>query len=60
MYKRTCVCVFLYQKKRVRAVHCAALVRKKKVRVFSLVQHTQGDKLGIFLGGVLGATTTES
>jgi hypothetical protein len=43
-------------------VHYAALVRKKKkkVRFFSLVQDTQGDKLGVSLGEVLGATTIES
>ena len=42
-------------------VNCAALVRKKKVRVFFFgSRHTQRDKLGVSLGGVLGATTTES
>ena len=44
-----------------KAVRCAALVKKKKVTYFFfLVQDTQEDKLGVYLGGVLGATTTES
>ena len=37
------------------------VVRKKKVRFFFFgSRHTQGDKLGVSLGGVLGATTTKS
>ena len=37
------------------------VVRKKKVRFFFFgSRHTQGDKLGVYLGGVLGATTMES
>ena len=44
------------------AVHCAVLVRKKKKSevFFFGSRHTQGDKLGVSLGRVLGATTTES
>ena len=43
-------------------MHCAALERKKKrSEVFFFgSRHTQGDKLGVSLGGVLGATTIES
>jgi hypothetical protein len=41
--KAACVCVLFVSEKRGRAVHCAALVRKKKVRVFSLVQDTHKE-----------------
>ena len=46
--KATCVCVRAFvSEKRGRAVHCAALVRKKKSEVFFFgSRHTQGDKLG--------------
>jgi hypothetical protein len=37
------VCVLLVSEKRGRAVHCVALVRKKKVRVLSLVQDTHKE-----------------
>ena len=58
---KQCVCVKLSGEQNL-TVHCAALVRKKKkVRFFFFgSRHTQGDKLGVSLGGVLGATTTES
>ena len=45
------------------AVQCAALVRKKekKSEVFFFdSRHIQGDKLGVSVWGILGATTTES
>jgi hypothetical protein len=36
-------------------------VRKKKVRFFFFgSRHKQGDKLGVSLGEILGATTTKS
>ena len=44
MYKsNVCVCVLSVSEKRGRAVHSAALVRKKKVKVFSLVQDTHKE-----------------
>jgi hypothetical protein len=48
--------------KEILAVHCVALVRKKKSEGFFFFcsRHTQGDKLEVSLGGILGATTTES
>ena len=54
------MCVRAFAK--VRENHCVALVRKKKVRFFFFFdsRHTQGDKLGVSLGGILGATTIES
>ena len=39
---------------------CGTGEKEKKVRFFSLVQHTQGDKLRVSLRGILGSTTTES
>ena len=44
------------------AVQCATLVRKKKkVRFFFFgSRYTQGDKLRVFLGGILGVITTKS
>jgi hypothetical protein len=38
-----CVCVCEIRVKKNLAVHCAALVRKKKVRFFSLVQDTHKE-----------------
>ena len=34
--------------------------KKKKWGFFFSSKHTQRDKLGVSLGGILGATTTES
>jgi hypothetical protein len=45
------------------AVHCAAIVKKKKKkeRVFSFgSRHRKRDKLEVFLGEILGSTTTEN
>ena len=41
--KATCVCACFCISERGRAVHCVALVRKKKVRFFSLVQDTHKE-----------------
>jgi hypothetical protein len=40
--QRVCVLCFCISERKI-AVHCAALVRKKKVRVFSLVQDTHKE-----------------
>jgi hypothetical protein len=66
IYKAVCVLESLVSLGENLAVHCAVLVRKKKKKkkksevFFFGSRHTQGDKVGVSLGGILGATTTES
>jgi hypothetical protein len=56
------VCESLVSLRENLAVQSAVLVRKKKKSevFFFGSRHTQGDKVGVSLGGILGATTTES
>jgi hypothetical protein len=39
---------------------CGTSAKEKSEVFFFGSRHTQGDKLGVSLGGILGATTTES
>ncbi len=39
---------------------CGTNEKEKSEGFFFGSSHTQGDKLGVSLGGILGATTTES
>jgi hypothetical protein len=53
--------VLLYQFKRKSSALCGTSEKEKSdVFFFFGSRHTQEDKLGVSLGGVLGATTTES
>ncbi len=43
------------------SAECGTGEKEKKSEVFFFgSRHTQGDKVGVSLGGILGATTTES
>jgi hypothetical protein len=52
--------LLLYQKREVEQALCGTSEKEKSKGFFFGSRHTKGDKLGVSLGGVLGATTTES
>jgi hypothetical protein len=52
--------VFCIRKERLSSALCGTSEKEKSEGFFFGSRHTQGDKLGVSLGGVLGATTTES
>jgi hypothetical protein len=61
MYKKQRVCAcFCIRKERLSSALCDTSEKEKSEGFFFGSRHTQGDKLGVSLGGVLGATTTES
>ena len=52
--------VFILEKESKSSALCGTSEKEKSEGFFFGSTHTQGDKLGVSLGGVLGATTTES
>ena len=59
-YKKTSVCVLLYQFKRKSSALCGTSEKEKSEVFFFGSRYTQGDKLRVSLETVLGAITTES
>ena len=58
LFSSVCVCE-ISENKPSSAV-CGTCEKEKSEVCFFGLRHTQGDKLGVSLGGILGATTTES
>ena len=55
-----CVLAFSIRKERLSSALYGTSEKGKSKGFFFGSRHTRGDKLGVSLGGVLGATTTEN
>ena len=60
IYGRVCVCVWNNSEKEPSSALCGTSAKEKSEVFFFGSRHTQGDKLGVSLRGILGATTTKS
>ena len=54
------MCVYEISESKPSSALCGTREKEKSEVFFFGSSHTQGDKLGVSLGGILGATTTES